>query len=136
MKFGFEVIAQVNRLDDFSLHCLDQLNFLLHPAGVPRALAVAEDESLAGFDFVADEFGQAGGVCGKAIEEEQQRMVSAPLEFVVDLAHLLQVTARMGDENPYAVESFSSPATERPRRRVLELSRRETRQASASWRGR
>ena len=52
--------------------------------GLKSVLAVAEDEPLADFDFVADEFGQAGVVSVQALEEEQQRMVPAPFEFVAD----------------------------------------------------
>ena len=51
-----------------------------------RVRAVAEDEPLAGFDFVAAEFGQSGVVSVEALAEEPQRMVPAPFEFAVDWA--------------------------------------------------
>ena len=52
--------------------------------GLKSVRAVAEDEPLAGIDFVAAEFGQAGVVSVQALEEEQQRIVAAPFEFVAD----------------------------------------------------
>jgi len=39
----------------------------------------------------------------QALEEEQQRTVPAPFEFVADWAELLQVAARVGEENPCTV---------------------------------
>jgi len=54
-------------------------------------------------DFLADGFGQTRVVVLQTLEEEQPRMVPAPVECVTDLAHLLQVAVRMGDENPCAM---------------------------------
>jgi len=39
----------------------------------------------------------------QALEEEPQRLVPAPFEFVADGANLLQVAARVEDENPCAL---------------------------------
>ena len=58
--------------------------------------------AFARLDFLADEFGQACVVVLQALEEEQERIVSAPFEFVADWADLRQVAVRVGDENPCA----------------------------------
>ena len=49
--------------------------------GLKGVRAVAEDEPLAGFDFVAAEFGQAGVVSVQALEEEQQRIAPVRVRF-------------------------------------------------------
>jgi hypothetical protein len=58
---------------------------------------------VSGPGFPADESGQARVVVLQALEEEPPRNVPAPFEFVADLADLLQVAVRVGDENPCAV---------------------------------
>jgi len=64
--------------------------------------ACCREQKCSGFDFIADEFGQARVVRFQALEEKQERIVPAPFEFVADSADLLQVAMRVGDENPCA----------------------------------
>ena len=63
-------------------------------------------ESILGFTFAppADQrrWTQTRVVIFEAIEETQQRIMTAPFEFVADLAHLLQIAVRVEDENPCA----------------------------------
>jgi|GEM_PF-4487540 len=68
--------------------------------------AVAKDKPIAFLDFIADEFGQARVVRFQALEEKQDRIVPAPFEFVADLANLLQIAVRVGDEDPRALVLF------------------------------
>lgn len=44
VEFDFKRFAQVNRLEDLSLHPLDEFNLLLHPSGVLGVWTVAKDE--------------------------------------------------------------------------------------------
>ncbi|MBX7209429.1 MAG: hypothetical protein K1X78_14020 [Verrucomicrobiaceae bacterium] len=92
-----KLLAQVNRLENLPLHSLDEFHLLLHPARILGVWAVAQDEPLARFDFVADEFGQASVIVFHALEKKQQRIVPAPFEFVADSANLPQIAVRVGN---------------------------------------
>jgi len=55
----------------------------------------AENKKCSGFDFIADEFGQAHVIRFQALEEKQDRIVSAPFQFVADSADLLLVAVQI-----------------------------------------
>ena len=75
---------------------------MLNPLRGWRVGAVVQDEPWPRGDFLLPQFGQPRGLTLQALEEKQERLVTALLQPVADFPDLLEVFVRVGEENPCA----------------------------------